>query len=155
MAPSAIHRSILNETHSLFSPSHDRGDNINLIFGVLAVLASIITIWQGRRLWRSWNRRCSRSRGSSRYREPDLSMIDWLIIHHQVQQMRLARWCLASSFDLEKIDWLPLGQEGVGIVRRELVTSDICAIPACPQRSSWKPKSRRWDYRIRKSRTDN
>jgi len=39
---------------SFFTQSASKGDMINTVFGIFAVLASAITIWQGHKTWKMW-----------------------------------------------------------------------------------------------------
>ncbi|CAL8577332.1 hypothetical protein XPA_003162 [Xanthoria parietina] len=58
MAPMASSLSTTNSTDISPLPSPDRQSHIiNIFFGLAAVVSSIIMIWQGRRMWRSWHDR--------------------------------------------------------------------------------------------------
>ena len=67
MAPMASSLSTTNSTNISPLPSPDRQSHIiNIFFGLAAVVSSIIMIWQGRRMWRSWHDRMCNPNPNSR-----------------------------------------------------------------------------------------
>ncbi|KAL8635719.1 MAG: hypothetical protein Q9228_006818 [Teloschistes exilis] len=56
MSPTAIQYLRTNTTIRVTPPANDsQSNNINIISGLCALLTSIVMIWQGRRLLKSWH----------------------------------------------------------------------------------------------------
>lgn len=59
MSPLASQRLASNSTYNLVLPSNDGQSNvINIVFGLFAVLASAVMIWQNCHVLRGWQHRC-------------------------------------------------------------------------------------------------
>ncbi|KAL8740383.1 MAG: hypothetical protein Q9190_006913 [Brigantiaea leucoxantha] len=57
--PLPSNKAVPSEVTASFATTHSSNNNevaVNAVFGVLAVIASVVTFWQGKRFWKLWKK---------------------------------------------------------------------------------------------------